>query len=221
MGYEALLRWNHPERGFVAPGSFIDVAEQTGLIVPIGQWVLETACAWALTMESSGTEPPSIAVNVSARQLQEPTFVQDVMTTVETTGLPASRLHLEITEPIALDTETAAPILAELRAQGVHIAVDDFGTGFAALSRLKDFPVDTVKIDRSFVKGLEVDSVGETIVRAIVTMGRALDFSVVAEGVETEAEFEAVKELGCDSVQGYYLQAPATAAEIEEALARK
>jgi EAL domain-containing protein (putative c-di-GMP-specific phosphodiesterase class I) len=221
IGYEALLRWNHPEHGFVAPESFLDVAEQTGLIVPIGQWVLETACKWALRMDSISGLSPSIAVNMSARQLREPTFVKDVITVLEHTGLAPSRLRLEITESVLLDAETTVPILAALRAWGVHIAVDDFGTGFAALNRLRDFPVDMVKIDRSFLTGIEAGSVEETIVRAIITMARALDFYVVAEGVETEAEFAVVRELECDAVQGFYLQGPAPPEEIEEALAQK
>ena len=215
MGYEALLRWNHPERGLVAPGSFIDVAEQTGLIVPIGQWVLETACTWATKVGTNAPEPPSIAVNISGRQLLEATFVEDVMAIVERTGLAPSRLQLEITEPLALDTESAEPVLTDLRAQGISIAVDDFGTGFAALSRLRDFPVDVVKIDRSFVTGIEANSVGETIVRAIVTMSKALDFRVVAEGVETERELAVLTELQCQAAQGFYLQAPALPEEIE------
>ena len=218
LGYEALLRWDHPERGFIAPGSFIEVAEQTGLIVPIGRWVLETACNWLMKIDSTSDSAPYVAVNMSARQIQETSFVDDVLATIERTGIDPSRLHLEITESIALDTAATVPILAELSAQGIQIAVDDFGTGFAALSRLKDFPIDVVKVDPSFIRGIEVDSVGETIVRAIVTMSGALDFSVVAEGVETEAEFEVVRQLGCDAVQGYYLQGPAAPEEIERTL---
>lgn len=218
VGYEALLRWNHPERGLVEPESFLDVAKQTGLIVPIGRWVLETACSWAVQLDSTSTHPPSIAVNMSARQLQKPTVVEDVMSIIERTGLDPRRLHLEITESLAFDTESTVPVLHELRALGVHIAVDHFGTGFAALSRLRDLPVDLVKIDRSFVRGIELDSVGETIVRAIVTMARALDFYVVAEGVETEEEFTVVKDLGCDAVQGFFLHGPMLPEDIEKAM---
>ena len=214
VAYEALLRWNHPGRGVVAPLSFIDVAEQTGLIVPIGKWVLETACAWVAQMDSVFALRPSISVNMSMRQFQEPTVVRDVMAIVRRTGLDPRRLYLEITESIALDSESTAQVLAELREFGIRIAIDDFGTGFAALSRLRDLPVDVVKIDRSFVRGIEADSVGETIVRAIVTMARALDFYVIAEGVETEAEFSVVKALQCDAVQGFFLQAPMPPEEI-------
>jgi diguanylate cyclase (GGDEF)-like protein len=218
VGYEALLRWNHPDRGLIAPGSFLDVAEQTGLIVPIGKWVLETACRWAVKLDPTSTRPPSIAVNMSARQLQEATVVGDVMAIVESTGLDPRRLNLEITESLAFDTESTVPVLSELRDHGVHIAVDHFGTGFAALSRLAELPVDLVKIDRSFVRGIEVGSVGETIVRAIVTMARALKFYVVAEGVETETEFNVVKELGCDAVQGFFLHGPMLPEDIEKAM---
>jgi len=219
IAHEALLRWNHPERGLVPPESFIEVAEQTGLIVPIGQWVLETACTWARKMDAESAEPLSMAVNISAKELQEPTFVKDVMTILERAGLAPSRLHLEVTESIALDTEAAVPVLTELRARGISIVVDDFGTGLAALSRLRDCPVDVVKIDGSFVRAIDDDPVGATIVRAIVMMAKALDFYVVAEGVETEAEFEVLKGLKCDAVQGFYLRSPMPPADIEVTLA--
>ncbi len=220
IGYEALLRWNHPERGFIEPASFIEVAEQTGLIVPIGAWVLETACAWAVQLDSTSTGAPSIAVNMSLMQLREPGLVTDVRTVLERTGLEPARLHLEITESMALAMDSTARVLEELHDLGVQLAVDDFGTGFSALSRLKDLPMDMVKIDRSFVRGLETDPVGKTIVGAIVTMARALGFYVVAEGVETEQEFEAVRRLGCDAAQGFYLSAPMPPDEIKSAMAR-
>jgi len=218
VGYEALLRWNHPDRGLVSPGSFIDVAEHTGLIVPIGKWVLETACSWAVQLDSTSAHPPSIAVNMSARQLEEPTVVQDTMSIVKRTGLDPRRLHLEITESLAFDTESTLEVLCDLRDFGVRIVVHDFGTGFAALSRLRDLPVDVVKIHRSFVRGIEVGSVGETIVRAIATMARALDFYVIVEGIETEEEFTVVKALGCDAAQGFFLRSPMLPEDIEKAM---
>ena len=143
------------------------------------------------------------------------------MAVVERAGLDPRRLHLEITESIALGSDSTAPVLRELRACGVHIAIDDFGAGFAALSRLKDLPVDVVKIDRSLVSGIEADSLGETMVRAIVTMAKALHFYVVAEGVETEAEFAVVKSLECDAVQGYFIHAPMPPEEIQKAMAQR
>jgi EAL domain-containing protein (putative c-di-GMP-specific phosphodiesterase class I) len=209
IGYEALLRWRHPERGFVPPESFMDVAEQTGLIVPIGRWVLETACRWTVSLEGPSGPSTSVSVNVSTRQLSDPAFVQDVFEIIRRTGLAPERLHLEITESTAFDAEVVAPVLAELRAEGIHITAEGFGGGFAALSRLRDYPVDVVKIDRSFVKDIAADAVGEAMVRTIVDTARVLDVFVVAAGVETEEEYAAVKRLGCDAAQGFYLQSPA------------
>lgn len=215
IAYEALLRWNHPERGPISPVSFIDVAEQTGLIVPIGLWVLETACTWALRQETGEGAPACVAVNMSSRQFREPGFVEDIARTLEKTGLPAYRLLLEITESMALNTEATRSILNHLRGLGVRIAIDDFGTGYAALGHLQELSVDILKIDRSFVSGIEVDSVSETIVLAIVNMARALNFFVVAEGVETAAELAVIRQSQCDAVQGYYLCEPLPPVEIE------
>jgi EAL domain-containing protein (putative c-di-GMP-specific phosphodiesterase class I) len=187
----------------------MDVAEQTGLIVPIGRWVLETACTWAAGMDPPEGSPTSVAVNVSTRQLSDPTFVDDVFEILRRTCLAPERLHLEIRESAAFDAEPVVPVLAALRAGGIHIAAEQFGGGFAALSRLRNCPVDVVKIDRSFVKGIVADSVGETMVRTIVDTARVLDVLVVAAGVETEEEYAAVKRIGCDAAQGFYLQSPA------------
>jgi len=221
VGYEALLRWNHPERGILEPASFLKVAEETGLIVPIGTWVLEKACACAAQMESSSPRPPSIAVNMSLRQLREPGLARDVITILERTGLDPQRLQLEITESMALEIDSNSPVLRQLRDLGVLLAVDDFGTGFSAMSRIKDLPIKMVKIDRSFVRGIEPNSIGETIVRAIVTMARALDLYVVAEGVETEAEFDVLRQLQCDAIQGFYFSGPVPAEELEAVMVRE
>jgi EAL domain-containing protein (putative c-di-GMP-specific phosphodiesterase class I) len=164
---------------------------------------------------------PSIAVNMSPVQLREPGFVADVKTVLERTGLEPARLQLEITESMALAMDSTARVLEELHDLGVQLAVDDFGTGFSALSRLKDLPMDMVKIDRSFVRGVEADPVGKTIVSAIVTMARALDFYVVVEGVETEEELVALRRLGCDAAQGFFLGAPMPPDEVEDAMARR
>ena len=161
---------------------------------------------------------PPVAVNMSLRQLQEPGLVADVVTVLERTGIEPGRLQIEVTESTALAMDSTGPVLAELHGLGVQLAVDHFGTGFSALSRLKDLPVDMVKIDRSFVRGVEADLVGQTIVSAIVTMAKSLDFYVVAEGVETEEEFEAVGRLGCDGAQGFFLQGPTPPEEIEGAM---
>lgn len=207
-GYEALLRWNHPERGYVSPVNFIDVAEQTGLIVPIGRWVLESACAWAAQLGAESGSGVIVSVNMSPRQFRDPDLAAMVASVLTLTGLEPTRLQLEITETMVLSIESAAETLRTLRALGIKIAIDDFGTGYAALSRLQDLPVDVIKIDQSFVRGLTVDSVSETIVRAIVSMARVLDFYVVAEGVETAAELEIIRQSQCHAVQGFYLGEP-------------
>lgn len=221
MGYEALLRWNHPERGFVAPLNFIGVAEQTGLIIPIGRWVLETACTWAVQMETPGQEPPCIAVNMSGRQLQDPSLVTDVVEVLERTGLAPSRLYLEMTESIAIADDSTPRVVEQLRDLGVRIVIDDFGTGYAALSVLRDIPMDMVKIDGSLVTGIESNAVGETIVFTIITMAKKLGLYVVAEGVETEAELAIMKRLECDAVQGYFLASPQPPEEFHGATSQK
>lgn len=219
VAYEALLRWNHPERGYISPVNFIDVAEQTGLIVPIGMWVLETACSWAAQLDSVGGVQPSVSVNVSPRQFREPGLAQEVSGVLKRTGLDPSRLQLEITESMALSTDSISATLSKLKGIGVRIAIDGFGTGYAALSLLQDLPVDTVKIDASFVRGIEVNSVSEVIVRAIVAMGRALNFYVVAEGVETEKELNIIRQSQCDAAQGFYLCYPLPAEKLQETMA--
>ncbi|MEO2177181.1 MAG: EAL domain-containing protein [bacterium] len=215
VAYEALLRWNHPERGYISPVNFIDVAEQTGLILPIGKWVLETACIWASRLDPIGGKLPSISINLSSRQFRDPTLVQDVGRVLNNTGLDPSRLQLEITESMALTIDSTVATLRSLRSMGVKIAVDNFGTGYAALSLLQDLPMDIVKIDGSFVNGIEVDSAGEAILRAIVTMARALDYYVIAESVETETELNIYKQTQCDAAQGFFLCAPLSPKEFE------
>lgn len=217
VAFEALLRWNHPVRGYITPVNFIDVAEQTGLIVPIGKWVLDKACTWAAQLDPIGGIVPSISVNMSARQFRDPDLVQTVSQVLVKTGLEPSRLQIEITESMALDQTVAS--LDGLRKLGVQIAIDNFGTGYAALSLLQDLAVDIVKIDGSFVKGIEVGSVSEAIVLAIVNMARALDFYVVAEGVETEAELKVIRQSQCDAAQGFYLCKPLPPEKLKEWIA--
>jgi diguanylate cyclase (GGDEF)-like protein len=220
IGYEALLRWNHPERAYITPVNFLDVAEQTGLIVPIGRWVLETACRWAMELDTSIGLVPSISVNLSARQFRDPGLIQDVARVLARTGLEPARLQLEISETMALTIDSTAIALKGLQELGVRVAIDDFGTGYASLSHLQELPVDVVKIDKSFVRGIEIDSVREAIVQAIVNMARALNFYVVAEGVETARELEIIQQSQCDAAQGYYLCEPLPPQELKEIMAR-
>jgi len=219
IGCEALLRWNHPTKGLIGPASFIAVAEQTGLIVPAGEWVLEVACTWAQQLESTVAKNLSIAVNLSPRQLQERTFAARVAAILDRTGLDPTRLQLEITESMALDADSTVEVLNGLRDQGVRIAIDDLGTGFSGLSRLRDLPMDVIKIDRSFIRKIHDDPVGEAIVRGVVGIAKALDLYVVAEGVETQQQLDVIERLHCHAVQGYLLHRPLPPAELNELLA--
>jgi diguanylate cyclase (GGDEF)-like protein/PAS domain S-box-containing protein len=212
VGYEALLRWDHPERGRIPPADFIPLAEETGLIVPIGRWVLATACAEAVSWD----QPLIISVNLSPAQFLQPGIVSTVAGVLQQTGLPPSRLELEITEGTLMhDTQNALQILTSLKAIGVKIAMDDFGTGYSSLSYLRKFPFDKIKIDRSFMSDLEDDAEAETIVQAIIGLSRSLRLDVTAEGVETNRQLAMLRALGCDFVQGYLLGRPRSANQLD------
>lgn len=207
-GYEALLRWDHPEKGRIPPSDFVPLAEECGLIVPIGSWVLETACAEAASWE----EAAIISVNLSPAQFIQPGIVDTVASVLRRTGLPPERLELEITEGTLMDdTRNALRILTALKALGVKIAMDDFGTGYSSLSYLRKFPFDKIKIDRSFISDVENDTEAEIIVHAIIAMGRSLRLDVTAEGVETQRQLEMLRDHGCNFAQGYLLGRPSPA----------
>jgi diguanylate cyclase (GGDEF)-like protein/PAS domain S-box-containing protein len=212
IGYEALIRWDHPERGRIPPGDFIPLAEESGLIVPIGSWVLATACAEAMSWDW----PLVISVNLSPAQFLQPGIVSTVADVLRDTGLPPKRLELEITEGTLMgDTQNALRILTSLKALGAKVAMDDFGTGYSSLSYLRKFPFDKIKIDRSFISDLEDDSEAETIVQAIIAMSRSLRLDVTAEGVETKQQLSMLRALGCNFVQGYLLGRPRNAAQLK------
>ncbi len=211
MGAEALMRWRHPEQGFISPAEFIPVAEDSGLIVALGEWVLLQACAegarWVRTAEEAGVPPPSVAVNVSARQLREKGFLDVVMRTLAVTGLPATQLELELTESMLMeDVESAVQFMREARAQGVRLSIDDFGTGYSSLAYLQSFPINQLKIDRSFTRSLPDD--GTTIVSAVISLARDFQLAVVAEGVESREQLEWLRRAGCTYAQGYLLGKP-------------
>jgi EAL domain-containing protein (putative c-di-GMP-specific phosphodiesterase class I) len=210
VGFEALVRWDHPERGVVAPGEFIPVAEQTGLIVPIGECVLQRACEQAAAWQAaSGDEGLEMAVNLSPRQFSHPGLVPSVAAALEETGLRPSRLSLEITETVLIDNaDLALQTLERLKALGVRLVLDDFGTGYSSLSHLKRFPIDIVKIDRSFVDGLGADPGDSAIVSAVISMGLAMGVGIVAEGVETDAQADTLRALGCPLAQGFLFARP-------------
>jgi len=208
-GAEALLRWTHPVRGPVPPAQFIPVAEDSGLILPIGRWVLREACRQALAWLDSGLPLLSIAVNISAMQFRDENFLEGVFAVLKDTGLDPKFLELELTESVLMKrTEFTESILKALRARGVQVAVDDFGTGYSSLSYLKKFSIDALKIDQSFVRQITTAPDETSIVTAVISMGRSLNLRVVAEGVETQEELAFLQAHQCDEAQGYYFSRP-------------
>jgi diguanylate cyclase (GGDEF)-like protein/PAS domain S-box-containing protein len=208
-GAEALLRWTHPTRGLVSPATFIPVAEDCGLILPIGRWVLREACEQARTWLDAGLPLGTIAVNISLMEVRNNSFLESVFATLSETGLDPKSLELELTESVLMKrAESAASVLKSLRAQGVQIAVDDFGTGYSSLSYLSKFPIDALKIDQSFVRQITTAPDDTTIVTAVISMGRSLKLRVVAEGVETREELEFLRTHQCHEAQGYYFSRP-------------
>ncbi len=213
-GFEALVRWIHPVKGMIPPDQFIQVAEETGQIVEIGQWVLETACAQNKEWIDQKLLDVRVAVNVSARQFREGNLVEVVEAALANTGLKERNLELEITEGVLMSDPNTEQVVTELRARGIAIALDDFGTGFSSLSYLTRFPIDTIKIDRCFVQDITIDSDKAAIVSAVSNLSHGLNFTVVAEGVETEMELNVIRQLKCDEVQGYYFCRPMAADDI-------
>ncbi len=208
-GAEALLRWTHPTRGPVSPANFIPVAEDCGLILPIGQWVLREACKQARTWLDAGLPLGTIAVNISSMEFREDSFLDSVFSTLSETGLDPKCLELELTESVLMKrAESAASVLKTLRARGVQIAVDDFGTGYSSLSYLRKFPIDALKIDQSFIRQITSAPDDTTIVTAVISMGRSLKLRVIAEGVETRGELEFLRSHQCEEAQGYYFSRP-------------
>ena len=216
---EALLRWNNPQLGLVPPYIFIPLAEENGSIVPIGEWVLQTACIQNKTWQNMGFPPIKMSVNLSVRQFQQPNLVSTVINILEQTQLQPSCLELEITESITMqNTQFTKTILTKLARMGINLSMDDFGTGYSSLSYLKQFPFHTLKIDRSFVKDLHSDSPDIAIVNAVITLGKGLNLNVVAEGVETEELKNLLKNLGCEYIQGYLFSKPVPAEEATKLL---
>jgi diguanylate cyclase (GGDEF)-like protein/PAS domain S-box-containing protein len=221
-GFEALVRWRHPSLGLLSPAEFISVAEETGLIVPLGEWVMGEACRQAARWrEEHGPTAPGVAINVSARQLAHPELAAQVRAALRAAGLPPAGLRLEVTESLlATDLPRVSALLGELKAEGVGISVDDFGTGYSSLAYLHRLPADTLKVDRSFVLRMGAGRESTEIVRTILALGRSLGMRVVAEGVETPAQRAALEALGCEQAQGY-LFSPAVAGAAADALVRR
>jgi diguanylate cyclase (GGDEF)-like protein len=218
-GLEALLRWKHPSRGLVPPLDFIPLAEETGLIVPIGEWVLATACARNKAWQGRGLPTLSVAVNLSARQFSDSMLLAKLTRIIRASGLDPSLLELEITESVVMSKgESAISVLEKLKSIGVQIAIDDFGTGYSSLAYLKRFPIDILKIDRSFIRDIPADSGDRKITRAIIAMAHSLRLKVVAEGVETADQLRFLRTQCCDAVQGYFLHRPLPEAEVADVL---
>ena len=219
LGLEALVRWNHPLRGMVPPGEFIPLAEERGLIVPLGRWVIQQACRQVRDWRNAGLRAPPVAVNLSARQFADETLVDHLVASMSTYGVTPADIEVELTESVLMsDPERANQVLGQLRQMGVRISIDDFGTGYSSLSYLKRFPAETVKIDRSFISGLPGDGDDTAITQAVIAMAHSLGLQVVAEGVETKEQLQALQRLGCDEAQGYLLGRPVSAADTAKLL---
>jgi EAL domain-containing protein (putative c-di-GMP-specific phosphodiesterase class I) len=214
-GVEALVRWQHPQLGLVSPAEFIGLAEETGLIVPLGEWVLKEAC-----QQEKGFTPMRMAVNLSGRQFQQQNIAESVVRTLDLTGLAPEHLELELTESSIMNNpEFAIDVLSNLKSMGIKISVDDFGTGFSSLSHLKRLPIDCLKVDQAFVRDATTDPDDAALVTAIITLAHNLRMTVVAEGVETEEQLQFLHMLKCDEIQGYLFSRPLPADGLGELLA--
>jgi EAL domain-containing protein (putative c-di-GMP-specific phosphodiesterase class I) len=220
--FEALVRWQHPELGFVSPGEFIPIAEEMGLIVPIGYWVLSQACQQLQEWQQRFPEYPNLtmAVNLSPLQIKDPTLVTKVKAILQNTGLSGNNVKLELTETALIENvDLAKQQLQQLKAHNIQLSIDDFGTGYSSLSYLQLFPVDGLKIDRSFVSAMTPDNHNVKIVQGVISLAHALDLQVVAEGVETDDQRQQLKSLGCEHGQGYYFAKPLGATDATQLLA--
>ena len=218
-GVEALLRWEHPELGQVAPMQFIPLAEETGLIVPIGRWVLNEACAQNMAWQRRGLRPVSMAVNLSPRQFADEYLLHDIDDALMASGMSPVLLQLEVTESMVMrNVARAIKVLNAIQSRGIRLAIDDFGTGYSSMSLMKQFPIDTIKIDRSFVRDLPKDSEDQAIAQAIISMGKALGMTVVAEGVETAEQQAFLRNHACDEMQGFLFSKPLPAQDLARLL---
>jgi len=221
IGVEALVRWQNPELGLVPPARFIPLAEDTGFISQLGEWVLEQACTQMVRWQEAGFVVPKLAVNLSVRQFERGSIAAMVAGVLHESGLEPARLQLEVTESVIMNTGDALQFINDLHKVGVGLAIDDFGTGYSSLAYLKQLPVQTLKIDRSFIKDISTDANDEAITVAIIQLGKSLNLSVIAEGVETAEQAAFLLRHGCNRAQGYYYSKPASAQELLARWGRK
>jgi EAL domain-containing protein (putative c-di-GMP-specific phosphodiesterase class I) len=215
FGVEALIRWHHPEHGVVSPLRFIGLAEESGLIIAIGEWVLQTACRQNMAWRDAGLAPISMSVNVSPRQFEEKRLVERIAQALRDSALPADSLELEVTESLIMrDLAQAVGKMRELKAMGISLSIDDFGTGYSSLSALKSFPISSLKIDKSFVSELADNPDDQAIALAVISLGHKLNLRVIAEGVETEQQCRFLRENDCDEMQGYLFSRPLPPDEV-------
>ena len=222
-GFEALARWNHPTKGFISPTNFIPISEETGLILPLGSWLLEEACRQLKTWQIKYPQdsPLKISVNLSGKQLREITLIDQVEKILTKTQLKPISLKLEITESILMENiEAATKTLLALRKKGIQLSIDDFGTGYSSLSYLHRFPVDTLKIDRSFVSEIKSGQENSAIVKTIVTLAHMLNMDVIAEGIENKSQLDQLKLLNCEHGQGYFFSKPLSRKDAEALVAK-
>ncbi len=223
IGAEALVRWTHPKRGLLGPGEFISLAEQTGLILPLGEWVLETACeqiaAWRSCLNTAGL---AVAVNISVRQFRQPNFVENVVDVVCRTGAKPQNLRLELTESLLVDDfDEIVAKMTSLKSYGIQFVLDDFGTGYSSLNYLRHLPLDQLKIDRAFVQNILEDTTSGAIAQTIISLGKAMGLPVMAEGVEKEAQRAYLASLGCNVFQGYLFSPPIPVEEFDRLFSRE
>ena len=221
MGMEALIRWHNNILGQVAPDEFISVAEETGLIIPIGQWVLNTAIEQNARWQKEAYKPLTISINVSVRQLLDPTFLESVKNAIENATMDAAYVVLEITESIAMYDVSMIEKLYALKELGISLSMDDFGTGYSSLSYLNKYPLDSLKIDKSFVMAMNQDEENKAIVKTIIAIAKQLDLKVIAEGVEGDEEYQFLSEIGCDYAQGYHISRPLPVSTLKDWLIAK
>jgi len=222
IGSEALIRWENQEFGLLSPAQFIPIAEENGLIVPIGEWVLETICLQLKTWKSCGIDPEPVAVNISARQLEQKNFVTAISAILEKSEIENELLEIELTESILIkNSQKNAKKLSNLRKKGMKISIDDFGTGYSSLAYLSNFPFDKLKIDQSFIRDITTDKAAAALATSIISMAHSLGVRVIAEGVETEAQLNFLKTYNCDEIQGYYFSKPINASQFTALLKDK